>query len=63
MTQTFPSDMAKDALNQKIDETMAKVSAPESDQSNLISELYDVIRWSRKGYLTRKVETDETTKV
>ena len=62
MTQTFPSDMAKDALNQKIDETMAKVSAPESDQSNLISELYDVIRWSRKGYLTRKVETDETTK-
>ena len=63
MTQTFPSDMVKDALNQKIDETMAKVSAPESDQSNLISELYDVIRWSRKGYLTRKVETDETTKV
>ena len=62
MTQTFSSDMAKDALNQKIDETMAKVSAPESDQSNLISELYDVIRWSRKGYLTRKVETDETTK-
>ena len=62
MSQTFPSNIAKDALNQKIDETMAKVSAPESDQSNLISELYDVIRWSRKGYLTRKVETDETTK-
>ena len=62
MSQTFPSNIAKDALNQKIDETMAKVSAPESDQSNLISELYDVIRWSRKGYLTRKVETDETAK-
>lgn len=52
----FHSDIAKDALNEKIDETLAKVSAPENDQIALTSELYDVIRWARKGYLTRKVE-------
>ena len=52
----FHSDMVKDALNEKINETLAKVSAPENDQIVLTSELYDVIRWARKGYLARKVE-------
>ena len=56
MSQIFHSDMVKDALNEKINETLAKVSAPENDQIVLTSELYDVIRWARKGYLARKVE-------
>lgn len=47
----YHSDMAKDALKEKIDKTLGMV---DNGFQLTTSELYDVIRWAQKGYLTRK---------
>ena len=47
----YHSDMAKDELKKNIDKTLGLV---DKGFQLTTSELYDVIRWAQKGYLTRK---------
>ena len=58
MTQTFHSDTIKEQLDKKIDDTLTRYQYG----IDTTSDGYNILRWARKGYLTRKAVTDETTK-
>ena len=58
MSQTFHSNTIKEQLDKNIDDTLTRYQY----RIDTISDGYNILRWARKGYLTRKAETDETTK-
>lgn len=49
----YHSNMAEEALNKKIDETLERVYQRGDYGSS--SDLYNVIRWAKDGKLQRKV--------